>query len=89
MAEPGTYGTCRLQPELAAMGVVAGRDRIARLRRERGLGCRQKRRFKATTDSAHRLAVADNVLGQVFAPTRPHEVWTGDITYIPTGEGRL
>ena len=84
-----SYGTRRLQPELAAMGFVAGRDRIARLRREMGLRCRQKRRFKATTDSAHTLPVADNVLGQVFAPTRPNEVWTGDITYLPTDEGWL
>lgn len=85
----GTYGARRLQPELAAMGFVAGRDRIARLRRELGLRCRQKRKFKATTDSAHTLAVAENVLDQVFAPICPNEVWTGDITSIPTGEGWL
>ena len=84
-----TYGVRRLQPELAAMGFVAGRDRIARLRREMGLRCRQKRKFKATTHSAHTLPVAENVLGQVFAPTRPNAVWTGDITYIPTDEGWL
>lgn len=84
-----TYGVRRLQPELATMGFVAGRDRIARLRREMGLRCRQKRKFKATTNSAHTLPVAENVLGQVFAPTRPDAVWTGDITYIPTDEGWL
>ena len=54
-----------------------------------GLRCRQKRKFKATTHSAHRLPVAENVLEQVFEPTRPNEVWTGDITYIPTDEGWL
>lgn len=26
---------------------------------------------------------------QVFEPTRPNEVWTGDITYITTDEGWL
>ncbi len=84
-----TYGTRRLQPELAAMGFAAGRDRIARLRRQMDIRCRQKRKFKATTNSAHALPVAENVLGQVFEPTRPNQVWTGDITYIPTGEGWL
>lgn len=84
-----TYGARRLQPELAKDGFIAGRDRIARLRRELGLRCRQKRKFKATTHSAHTLPVAENVLGQVFEPTRPNEVWTGDITYIPTDEGWL
>jgi putative transposase len=78
-----------MQPELAKEGFLAGRDRIARLRREMGLRCRQKRRFKATTNSAHTLPVAENTLGQVFEPTRPNEVWTGDITYIPTDEGWL
>jgi len=83
------YGTRRLQPELAKDGFIAGRDRIVRLRRELGLRCRQKRQFKATTHSAHTLAVAENVLEQVFEPTRPNEVWTGDITYIPADEGWL
>lgn len=76
-----TYGVRRLQPELAAMGFEAGRDRIDRLRRQMGIRCRQKRKFKATTHSAHTLPVAENVLAQVFEPTRPNEVWTGDITY--------
>jgi len=84
-----TYGARRLQLELAKDGFIAGRDRIARLRRELGLRCRQKRKFKATTHSAHRLPVAENVLEQVFEPSRPNEVWTGDITYIPTDEGWL
>lgn len=77
-----TYGARRLQPELAKDGFIAGRDRIARLPRELGLRCRQKRKFKATTHSAHSLPVAENVLGQVFEPSRANEVWTGDITYI-------
>jgi len=84
-----TYGARRLQPELARDGFATGRDRIARLRREMGLRCRQKRKFKATTNSAHSLPVADNVLDQVFEPMRPNEAWTGDITYIATDEGWL
>jgi transposase InsO family protein len=71
------------------MGFAAGRDRIARLRRQMGIRCRQKRKFKATTHSVHGLPVAENVLGQVFEPTRPNEIWTGDITYISTDEGWL
>ncbi|WP_256744854.1 IS3 family transposase, partial [Aeromonas hydrophila] len=84
-----TYGALRLQAELAAEGLHAGRDRIGRLRREMGLSCKQKRKFKATTHSSHSLPVAVNILGQVFSPTKPNEVWTGDITYIATDEGRL
>jgi len=84
-----SYSARRLQPELAADGFVAGRDRIARLRRELGIRCRQKRKFKATTNSNHSLPVAENVLEQTFAPSAPNEVWLTDITYIPTLEGWL
>ena len=44
-----TYDPLRMQPELMAQGFPAGRDRIVRLRRELGLRCNQKRKFKATT----------------------------------------
>ena len=84
-----TYGARRLQPELVADGFVVGRDRIARLRRDMGLRCRQKRKFKTTTNSNHSLPVADNLLNQTFTPSAPNQVWVTDITYIPTGEGWL
>jgi putative transposase len=84
-----TYGVRRLQPELADDGFVAGRDRIERLRRELGLRCKQKRKFKGTTNSNHDLPVAENLLNQTFEPTAPNQVWLTDITYIPTAEGWL
>ena len=33
--------------------------------------------------------MADNVLARQCMATRPHAVWTGDITYIPTDKGWL
>lgn len=84
-----SYGPIRLQPELAEQGFVAGRDRIARLRRSMGLRCKQTRKFIATTNSNHDLPIAPNLLMQRFMPTRPNEIWVTDITYIPTAEGWL
>ena len=84
-----SYGVRRLQPELAAEGFPAGRDRIARLRQDLGLCCRQKRKFRATTNSKHSLPVAENVLNQTFTPKAPDEIWLTDITYIATDEGWL
>jgi len=84
-----SYSARRLQPELAADGFVAGRDRIARLRRELGIRCRQKRKFKATTNSNHNFPVAENILEQTFTPSAPNEVWVTDITYVHTDEGWL
>jgi len=84
-----TYGTRRVKHELAAQGIKVGRDRVGRLRRELDLRCKQRRKFVATTNSRHDLPVAENLLAQRFAPTRPGEVWVTDITYIPTAEGWL
>lgn len=70
----------RLQPELAAEGFPTGRDRIDRLRKDLKIRCRQKRKFKATTNSNHGLPVADNLLKQTFSPTAPNQVWVTDIS---------
>ncbi|WP_373889823.1 IS3 family transposase [Massilia sp. H6] len=59
-----SYGTQRVQPELREHGFIAGRDRIARLRREMGLRCRQLREIVASTNSHHSLPIAENLLEQ-------------------------
>jgi putative transposase len=84
-----TYGTRRVQAELRDQGFDIGRDRIGRLRRQMGLRCKQRRRFKVTTDSNHALPVADNVLQQRFEADAPDRVWLTDLTYIATDEGWL
>jgi putative transposase len=84
-----TYGSERLQHDLAEYGVQVGICRIKRIRKKLGLHCRQKRKFKVTTDSKHKLPVAENLLGQRFQVDEPNKVWLSDITYIPTDEGWL
>ena len=84
-----TYGPERLQRDLADNGVVVGVHRIKRIRRKLGLRCRQKRKFKVTTDSRHSLPVAENLLNQKFEASAPNQIWLSDITYVPTGEGWL
>ncbi len=84
-----TYGAERLQYELAEHGIRVGICRIKRLRRKLGLYCKQKRKFKATTDSKHKLPVAENILKQQFKVYEPNTVWVSDITYVPTDEGWL
>lgn len=85
-----SYGPERIRTELAEQGVTVGRDRIARLRKEMGLRCKQKKKFKATTTSSHALPVAPNLLEQQFAGIRaPGTVYGADITYVWTEEGWL
>jgi transposase InsO family protein len=74
------YGSERLQRDLAENGVVVGVHRIRRIRRKLGLHCRQKRKFKMTTDSRHSLPVAENLLGQHFEATAPNQTWLTDIS---------
>lgn len=83
----GTYGSERIQQELADHGIVVGVCRIRRLRKKLGIICKQTKKFKATTDSKHKLPVAPNILEQKFEAEKPNKVWVSDITYIPTGEG--
>lgn len=75
-----TCGPERLQKDLAEHGVQVGLHRIRRLRKKPRLRCKQKRKFKATTDSKHTLPVAPNLLGQRFAAEAPDQMWTGDLT---------
>ena len=84
-----SYGAERLQHDLAAHGVQVGVHRIKRIRRKLGLRCKQKRKFKATTDSNHAFPVAENLLNQDFRIDRPSAIWLSDITYIYTDEGWL
>ena len=84
-----TYGSVRLQEELADHGIDASLYRIRRIRKKLGLRCKQKKKFKATTNSRHSLPVAENILDQNFDVTAPNQVWVTDITYIPTEEGWL
>ena len=84
-----TYGAERLQHDLADHGVRVGVLRIKRIRKKLGLRCKQKRKFKATTDSRHTLPVAENLFEQRFKAAEPNQVWVSDITYISTKEGWL
>ena len=83
------YGAEKLQHDLAEHGIMVGICRIKRIRRKLGIRCKQKQKFKATTNSKHTLPVAENILGQQFKVTTPNKVWVSDITYVPTDEGWL
>jgi len=84
-----TYGPERLQYDLAEHGIRVGICRIKRIRKKLGIRCKQKRKFKVTTHSKHKLPVAENLLKQQFKVYQPNSVWVSDITYVPTDEGWL
>jgi len=84
-----TCGPERLQRDLLEHGIKVGICRIRKIRKKLGLRCKQKRRFKATTDSRHALPVAQNLLGQQFTASAPDKIWVSDLSYIATEEGWL
>jgi transposase InsO family protein len=56
--------------------------------RELGLKGAQKARFRPrTTQSQHDLPVSPNRLAPLGKISRPNQVWSSDITYIPTRQG--
>lgn len=82
-------GPDTIQRDLAEHGIKVGICRIRKIRKKLGIRCKQVKKFKATTNSKHKLPVAENILGQNFRADAPDQVWVSDITYIPTGEGWL
>ena len=83
----GAYGWPRIWRELHQRGIRAGKERVRKLMKAHDLCARGKRRFKATTNSAHNLPVSPNLLERKFCVEAPDRVWTGDITYLWTAEG--
>jgi transposase InsO family protein len=55
-----------------------------------GIQASTTKKFRVvTTDSNHNFPVAENLVDRDFSPSRKHETWTADITYINTKEGWL
>jgi len=85
----GEYGWPRVWKELLANGIRVGKERVRKLMQLHGIKARGKRKFKATTDSNHKLPVAENLLNREFTQQAPNRAWSSDITYIATDEGWL
>lgn len=83
------YGSPRIHAELASRGVACSKNRVARLMRQAEIRAKTKRKYKATTDSNHSLAVKENLLNRNFKAEKPDKIWVADISYIHTDEGWL
>lgn len=84
-----SYGTRRIAHGLQVNGYKIGRYRVRKLMNKAGVVCKQRKRFRVTTNSNHGYPIAENVLNREFTTTAPNRVWLADITYIWTQEGWL
>jgi len=83
------YGSRRMSKYLQMKNYKIGRYKARSLMRKAGIECKQRRRYRITTQSDARLPVAENILNRGFSVAQPNRVWLADITYIQTQEGWL
>ena len=95
----GRYGAPRIYRVMCELhGYTGSLNRIQTLMRAMGLRAKAAKKFKVTTDSAHALPIAPNLLGQDFScdpspastahAKAPDQVWLSDITtYGPVKAG--
>jgi putative transposase len=86
-ANRGRYGSPRMTKALREKGYRLGKNRVARLMRERKLAGRKKRAFRPKTTRSVEVAVP-NQIGDLEA-LAPDQIWVSDITYVATAEGWL
>jgi putative transposase len=86
----GSYGSPRITADLKDLGWRVSENTVARLMAERGLVARRKRKRRSLTKPDRSARKAPDLLGRDFAaPQRPDTRWVGDLTEIPTDEGKF
>lgn len=82
-----SYGSRRISKSLKFHGFNIGRYRARTLMKEAHVECKQRRKYKVTTQSNHKLPLAANRLNRQFKIDSPNCAWVTDITYLWTKEG--
>lgn len=83
------YGATKTWRTLKQSGMVCGKHRVARLRRQAGIEALRKRRFRLGSKSRNTAPAAPNLLRWPFKAALPDQIWVTDVTFIPTRSGWL
>lgn len=85
-----TYGARSIGEILHGMGIRAGRRRVRRLMDAQGLYPHTAKAFRHGTTRPGRSGIkTPDLVNRQFTASAPNRVWTGDITEVPTLEGKL
>ena len=84
-----SYGSRRMKKALNALSYPVSRNKARKLMQEAGVKVRRHKKYKATTNSKHKLPIFDNVLARQFDVAQVDQVYVSDITYVWTKEGWL
>lgn len=85
-----TYGSPRILDDLRDAGERVSKKTVEASMARQGLVARPKRRRHSLTRSdpdAEKLF--EDLVGRIFSAEAPNEKWCGDLTEIPTDEGKL
>jgi putative transposase len=89
-ASGGTYGSPRIHADLVDGGWRVGENTVADSMRRQGLAGRKKRgRGTGLTRQDRAAPKFPDLVRRDFTAPAPNLKWCGDITEIPTGEGKL
>jgi putative transposase len=83
------YGSPKITKVLNESGTKVSQKTVTRYMKENNIRSKTVKKYKATTNSKHRLPVYPNLLNQQFKVDQPGKVWVTDITYVWTKEGWL
>jgi putative transposase len=87
---PATYGSPRVWEDLVADGWRVSKKTVAASMARQGLvGRSPKRKRRSLTRPDKAAAPIPDLIGRDFNAERINQRWCGDLTEIPTGEGKL
>jgi transposase InsO family protein len=84
-----TYGSPRVHADLVEAGQAVSVNTVADSMRRQGLQGRKPKRGKGLTRQDRKAAKFPDLLKRDFSAAKPNTRWCGDITEIPTDEGKL
>ena len=85
----GTYGSPRIHADLVEAGWSVSVNTVAESMRRQGLAGRKPRRRKGLTRQDRKAPKFADLLRRDFTARAPNTTWCGDMTEIPTEEGKL
>ncbi|MEU4674805.1 IS3 family transposase [Amycolatopsis sp. NPDC023774] len=88
-ASHGLHGSPRVHADLRAAGWVVSEKTVANSMARQGLVARTKKRRKNLTRPDKRAVPFPDLVKRDFTAPTPNTKWVGDMTEIPTDEGKL
>ncbi len=88
-ASDGTYGSPRVLADLREEGWKVAKKTVEGSMARQGLVARPKRRRRSLTRADKAAPPAPDLLQRHFSAPAINQRWCGDLTEIPTGEGKL